>query len=194
VDNDQDGVTDCDDADCAADPSCVESECNDQVDNDGDGDTDCDDSDCAAAPNCNPEAVCDDDIDNDLDGDTDCDDTDCATDPVCLASLKPGDANGDGILDMSDPMAVLDFFFSHTGPITTNGCFATATGGIPAWTLTATGLAILDWNGDGVLDIADPTGQLTWQFLSTRPHHLCTDQDCTNCVEILDPDCADSCP
>ena len=44
VDNDGDGLTDCDDSDCFG-PSCVEV-CDDGVDNDGDGDTDCDDEDC----------------------------------------------------------------------------------------------------------------------------------------------------
>jgi hypothetical protein len=54
IDDDLDGATDCDDADCAADPTCSETPergsdaCTDGLDNDGDGATDCDDvADCA---------------------------------------------------------------------------------------------------------------------------------------------------
>lgn len=61
VDNDGDGLTDCDDPDCDSDPSCapVEPEiCNDGIDNDGDGLTDCDDPDCSEAPACQPTGDC----------------------------------------------------------------------------------------------------------------------------------------
>jgi hypothetical protein len=59
-------------------------ECNDGVDNDGDGLADCQDDGCATAPTClgAPETVedatCADGVDNDLDGLVDCDDGDCA--------------------------------------------------------------------------------------------------------------------
>jgi hypothetical protein len=86
VDNDGDGLTDCEDDDCAEDPACqvdVETVCDDGVDNDGDGLTDCDDPDCAAHPTCAPEANCTDSVDNDLDSFTDCEDLDCNNDPAC---------------------------------------------------------------------------------------------------------------
>ncbi len=51
IDNDGDGFIDCDDDDCASEPSCVEI-CNDGIDNDGDGFIDCDDNDCDSDPNC----------------------------------------------------------------------------------------------------------------------------------------------
>ena len=68
IDNDCDGLIDCDDPDC-------------QIDNDGDGifappcGNDCDDTN----PNINPgkPEVCGDGIDNDCDGLIDCDDPDC---------------------------------------------------------------------------------------------------------------------
>jgi len=54
VDDDLDTVTDCADADCAADPACQpdgvaensNERCHDWIDNDSDGHIDCDDSDC----------------------------------------------------------------------------------------------------------------------------------------------------
>jgi len=52
IDNDGDGDVDCDDADCAQLPQCVELYCDDSIDNDGDGDTDCADDDCTYDPTC----------------------------------------------------------------------------------------------------------------------------------------------
>src|SRR5213593_332606 len=42
IDNDQDGLTDCADSDCATDPECIpETNCSDGIDNEGDGEADC---------------------------------------------------------------------------------------------------------------------------------------------------------
>lgn len=57
IDNDNDSVVDCGDADCASDPACKPSgsredddrTCSDWIDNDGDGATDCDDRECVSA-------------------------------------------------------------------------------------------------------------------------------------------------
>jgi subtilisin-like proprotein convertase family protein len=52
VDDDGDGLSDCADPNCAAEPACVapsEHVCNDTLDDDGDGNVDCADSDCAWA-------------------------------------------------------------------------------------------------------------------------------------------------
>ena len=46
VDNDMDGLLDCEDDECAADPACFEADCADAADNDNDGLTDCADEDC----------------------------------------------------------------------------------------------------------------------------------------------------
>ncbi|MFH1464095.1 MAG: hypothetical protein ABIO70_06900 [Pseudomonadota bacterium] len=62
VDNDADGMTDCDDADCGDDPACeaqeeyggpfTETDCTDELDDDSDGLIDCDDEDCVDDPAC----------------------------------------------------------------------------------------------------------------------------------------------
>jgi hypothetical protein len=88
-DNDNNGLTDCADPSCAADPGCLlppeggrDGECRDGDDNDNDGAVDCDDPGCFISPDCQLE-VCDNRRDDDGDGAVDCDDQDCAADPGC---------------------------------------------------------------------------------------------------------------
>jgi hypothetical protein len=52
IDDDADGTTDCDDADCTDDLSCpaIETDCGNGIDDDLDDDIDCDDSDCMVIP------------------------------------------------------------------------------------------------------------------------------------------------
>ncbi|MEC9476521.1 MAG: hypothetical protein VX764_05720 [Planctomycetota bacterium] len=52
-------------------------------DEDGNGLADCADPACAAEPQCQEAGNCDDFVDNDLDGDVDCADADCAADAAC---------------------------------------------------------------------------------------------------------------
>ena len=62
VDNDDDGLTDCDDPDCDDDPACeavdeygappAEMDCTNEQDDDDDGLIDCDDPDCSDDPAC----------------------------------------------------------------------------------------------------------------------------------------------
>lgn len=61
-----------------SDPKPIE-DCANGVDDDGDGLVDCDDPDCDDYPACNPpvEEICDNGIDDDGDGLVDCDDPDC---------------------------------------------------------------------------------------------------------------------
>jgi hypothetical protein len=86
IDNDGDGLTDCDDPFCDPDlpGQDLTEKCDDGRDNDCDRLLDCDDPDCADQDPCtqSPE-VCDDGVDNDRDGDTDCEDHDCCDDPAC---------------------------------------------------------------------------------------------------------------
>jgi hypothetical protein len=52
LDDDADGLTDCEDPDCMGDPACTDEICDDGVDNDADTLVDCDDPDCAGDPAC----------------------------------------------------------------------------------------------------------------------------------------------
>ena len=89
IDNDKDGLIDCSDSDCAADPICpapVSEICTDGIDNDKDGKVDCADSDCAGIAGCGPEGLsttCSDGFDNDGDGFIDCADPGCAKNRLC---------------------------------------------------------------------------------------------------------------
>ncbi len=117
-DNDRDGLADCLDPDCAAEPACIptsETNCADTIDEDVDGFTDCDDMDCAGDVACAPasETVCDDTIDEDMDGSTDCDDPDCAADPVCIPTTETAcndtiDEDVDGFTDCDDTDCAAD--------------------------------------------------------------------------------------
>ena len=57
LDDDGDGLIDCDDPDCGVDPVCTEEMCDDQQDEDLDGLIDCADQDCAIALVCQQECV-----------------------------------------------------------------------------------------------------------------------------------------
>ena len=106
LDDDDDGLIDCDDPDCVTDASCLPPGCEpptpelceDGIDNDGNGSTDCDDQCCEAfcfsrdCPMClygvpwTPEpneTDCGDDFDSDCDGLIDCCDPDCDDAPEC---------------------------------------------------------------------------------------------------------------
>jgi Tol biopolymer transport system component len=81
-------------------PPTPDENCTDGIDNDGDGLIDCDDSeDCSDDPACteppsDPE-ICDDGIDNDGDGLTDClDRLDCRQDPACKTGGGGGSSGG----------------------------------------------------------------------------------------------------
>jgi hypothetical protein len=94
IDNDLDGLIDCDDFDCDGNTNCIvtppstETNCGNNFDDDGDGWTDCADPDCAGATNCTPdsEGNCSDGIDNDGDGTTDCADPDCSNSAACTSA------------------------------------------------------------------------------------------------------------
>jgi len=112
IDNDGDGLVDCNDQDCQLDPVCqlptFETDCADGVDNDGDGFIDCADSDCDADPICQPPPVedCADGVDNDGDGLVDCADQDCAAELICQPPVEDCtdgvDNDGDGFIDCTD--------------------------------------------------------------------------------------------
>ena len=103
MDEDQDGVADCDDSDCRqACQTSTEADCGDGTDNDGDALVDCADPDCATSALCGEN--CTDGIDNDADGRIDCVDTDCAADPACLEDCADRrDNDRDDLIDCADP-------------------------------------------------------------------------------------------
>ena len=119
LDNDADGLTDCDDSDCAVAANCslpsFETDCTNGLDDDGDLLTDCEDNDCIGAIGCGEPLVefCSDGVDNDLDGMTDCADADCASDPGCVV-LPPEvcgdglDNDGNGLTDCADSACASD--------------------------------------------------------------------------------------
>ena len=132
ADDDCDGLTDCDDPDCASaagcSGTCTPDEfgelCGDRIDNDCDGAADCLDTDCATAdvcsdrpdpdPGCRPEfpffveLLCGDGRDNDCDGAIDCDDSDCRRPGSCgcdgseTACTDGGDNDCDRSTDCAD--------------------------------------------------------------------------------------------
>jgi len=104
IDDNGNGCVDCDDADCADDPSCTEQNCNDSVDNDGDSLVDCDDDDCLDDAACS-EQDCSDAVDNDGDTFVDCADDDCIFREACAEDCTDGlDNNGNGLIDCADPV------------------------------------------------------------------------------------------
>lgn len=110
IDNDKDGLTDCEDPDCAEFPHCYESNCTDGIDNDGDGLVDCFDPDCLGDPACveNTSELCSDGVDNDGDGFIDCLDPDCWDTAACIENTPSRcqdgiDNDGNGLIDCEDP-------------------------------------------------------------------------------------------
>jgi hypothetical protein len=119
LDDDGDGLIDCEDPDCQSSWACDaaerESDCADGDDNDGDGAVDCADTDCGYLNECR-ETACDNGIDDDGDGQMDCNDLDCLIDQreVCgELSCEDGDlAHQSGffnfLLDCADPSCFTD--------------------------------------------------------------------------------------
>ena len=128
LDNDEDGLTDCDDSDCEGIACCgkvgaenTDEACSDGCDNDGNGYTDCNDFSCTKwtpavkackaeteEPEDTPEA-CSDGIDNDWDGYFDCNDKSCyqsVSVVFCegndLTCADGNDNDGDGYTDCKD--------------------------------------------------------------------------------------------
>ncbi len=110
-DDDGDGLTDCEDPDCAAFPECGMrfENCFNGQDDDGDGRVDCDDPDCQGSPACPfPFEDCGNGVDDDGDRLVDCADPDCNFSPQCPPRIENAcrngmDDDGDGLTDCEDP-------------------------------------------------------------------------------------------
>jgi hypothetical protein len=86
VDEDSDGLTDCDDPDCQEVVACLPEDCENGVDDNEDGLTDCDDPGCVQHPACLPPEECQNSLDDDGDSKTDCADPDCIGGASCVGS------------------------------------------------------------------------------------------------------------
>ncbi|MBN2499082.1 MAG: CRTAC1 family protein [Deltaproteobacteria bacterium] len=115
LDNDADGLTDCEDPSCGRTAHCIElaetgdAQCGDGSDNDGDGATDCDDPDCQADPEVtvcgdqeSSELECGDGSDNDDDGLTDCADPSCARNRWTTVCDEVGESDDEQCADGQD--------------------------------------------------------------------------------------------
>ncbi|MCO4769307.1 MAG: hypothetical protein KDA24_04700 [Deltaproteobacteria bacterium] len=162
VDDDLDGLVDCDDSDCAADPACaapVES-CLNGLDDDGDGLVDCDDSDCAADPACVPPPVenCSNGLDDDGNGLVDCDDAACAADPACQGGSGGGACTPDWTLTEGMTDSWNNGGAGSTNNVALYGCIAWDESGPEytySYTAAATGTATVDLSVTGWLNFSD---------------------------------------
>jgi hypothetical protein len=104
IDDDGDGLADCNDPDCATDPNCVDENCNNNIDDDGDGYVDCDDTECWNESVCDGEN-CNNFVDDNGNGLIDCADPDCFIFPNCSTEqcYDAIDNDGDGLVDCDDP-------------------------------------------------------------------------------------------
>jgi hypothetical protein len=181
LDDDVDGLLDCQDPDCGSDPYCFggNENCGNGKDDDGDGLIDCLDPDCKSHPLCTTPGPEDCVNKRDDDGDTliDCQDPDCALHPACLAPGQENctngrDDDGDGLVDCQDPDCVF-----HPACVK------------PGQENCVNGV---DDDGDGLVDCQDP--DCVFHPACVKPgQENCVngvDDDGDNLVDCQDPDCA----
>ena len=89
---------------------------------------------------------------------------------------RPGDVNQDRVLDISDPIGMLEFLFLGTRKLPCEGGNREGEGN----------LTLIDANGSGQADISDVVHVLRFLFVGGPPHILGR-----ACVEI--PDCPEAC-
>ena len=118
LDNDSNGVMDCDEESCKPFDYCKSGKnqteiCDNWMDDDGDGMADCGDEDCVDAANCKSgetqTEICDNWMDDDGDGMADCGDEDCVDAVNCKSGEdkteicdNKTDDDGDGMVDCGD--------------------------------------------------------------------------------------------
>jgi hypothetical protein len=104
IDDDGDGLADCDDPDCETYPRCLPENCTDRIDNNGDGKVDCADPECAGQVFCQAE-ICDNGTDDNADGHVDCQDAACLGAAGCEGTelcWNGVDDNANGYADCED--------------------------------------------------------------------------------------------
>ena len=98
------------------------------------------------------------------------------------ALALPGDFNSASRVNISAPIAVLEFLFLGGSRIPCpgeGGSFGNAS------------LAVADFNGDSRLDISDGVSMLNWLFLGGPAHHLGPSPECR---AFEDCSAEDACP
>jgi MYXO-CTERM domain-containing protein len=159
IDNEGDGLTDCDDDDCLGDPACPEI-CDNTADDDGDLLVDCDDDGCWDFPTC-----CDDDADGFDDvacGGTDCNDR----------SFDPLDADLDGWSDSCDQCPAGDDASDPDGDGAPTACDDCPSIANDQADVDADGIGDAcdnclgnspDSDGDGMPDVCDPCPNIAFE-------------------------------
>ncbi|MDA3864928.1 MAG: S1 family peptidase [Deltaproteobacteria bacterium] len=109
-DEDDDGLVDCEDADCILTNECLNriEICDNGTDDDGDLKADCEDIDCASFSACGIDSeICNNGIDDTGNGKIDCNDPVCRTSRFCPIMVEDCinsyDDDGDGRVDCADP-------------------------------------------------------------------------------------------
>ena len=178
VDNNGDGLVDCEDPTCSQFASCSGNEhCYNGVDDNGDGLIDCEDDTCQGLFICQTDIEdCSNGKDDDGDGAVDCQDTACQNTNIC----KPGaehcsngvDDDGDSLIDCDDPDCSSVFFCLAKFEIPGNS---------------------IDDDGDGATDCDDPELAMTSDCLESG--EVCNngkDDDGDGLADCLDNDCANT--
>ncbi len=190
VDNDCNGLTDCQDPSCAGIPNCGcvpdpgGEKCGNGKDDDCNGLIDCQDPKCAGTPGCgctdSESGKCDNGIDDDCDGLIDCDDFDCFYETVCTCKNHPEicdngvDDNCDLRVDCADPQCT----------------------GFAACICVPPGQPEVcddkqDNDCDGFVDCADPDCVYSAACATCLPEQCSDgiDNDCNNLIDCADPAC-----
>ena len=95
IDDNDNNLIDCADPQCSEAPTCVPENCTNGQDDNKNGLTDCDDPQCADARECQDE-ICGNGIDDNLDGLTDCEDVKCAMTRACIRENCTNKIDDDG--------------------------------------------------------------------------------------------------
>ena len=103
IDDNDDGLTDCDDPWCYSRKFCVPENCINAFDDNDNGLMDCDDPQCRDQIFCGPE-ICDNGIDDNQNGKLDCDDPKCRDVTICQPEICNNgiDDNGNDKIDCDD--------------------------------------------------------------------------------------------
>ncbi len=164
MDDNKDGLIDCNDPQCISDITCQPENCSNGVDDNANGKADCEDPECASEILCQPEN-CSNGVDDNANGSVDCEDTQCYEDAWCQVEHCDNkiDDNRDGLADCDDPTCMFDSACSSApDPITIVENCANGT----------------DDNGDGLADCDDP--QCEEDSACTSQPGPAVDENCTN--------------